>query len=687
MLQREGIVDAVLSEDVDTMMFGCSVSLRNWTAEGARGNKTPTHVDVYRSRRTKEISGLDREGMILVALMRGGDYMQAGIPRCGIKIAYQAAKAGFGSDLCRLSKDNYVGLQSWRERLQHELRTNRSGHFQRRYNSLVIPENFPDKKVFGYYTHPKISSPEEVNKFRTNIRWHVGVNISELRSFVAEAFRWTYPAGTKYFIRSLAPALLVNRLVERSATAITDRESLGTKAIAESKLIKTICGRRVHWISDGEPELRIAYVPAEIVGLDPEVEQKGDYESEAMEINDVATDDSDNGARGRLRSLAKRLSTYDPTQVEKMWMLETYVKLGTPLLVETYEEDMRDPKRFATRKARERQALTSCDVQKGAMDRFAKVCKPAQQSVRVKRSTRGEVTYVAPIYPVPASVSGSQRLKKGALEKNSKGLCEKKDTKNLTRTTTEKTRKEPNTTGSDASHNYGPSSHINPWALARRVSASSSPQTASEPSAPALVAANDSISSVAVTRLPVTTVGDAFEPVTPRSRARLKRHARSASMSFYNGASEAEQRLTIPHDPDSHLPAHKSQNLKQPSPRTKRSPQQLNDKSSLPRQLRTLQSTGKPVYLRQSEAVALNDDSFPSPSSLLSPPASQSLRTELTTESDCNVPGVKAKLSSRQVAVRESLEGAWKHVGPLEANAHVTKRVFSSVAVVDLTTV
>ena len=53
LLQREGIVDAVLSEDVDTLMFGCTMHLRNWSSEGARGNKAPTHVDVYHAEKIK----------------------------------------------------------------------------------------------------------------------------------------------------------------------------------------------------------------------------------------------------------------------------------------------------------------------------------------------------------------------------------------------------------------------------------------------------------------------------------------------------------------------------------------------------------------------------------------------------------------------------------------------------------
>ncbi|EJT68826.1 hypothetical protein GGTG_13604 [Gaeumannomyces tritici R3-111a-1] len=51
LLQRCGIVDAVLSEDVDTIMFGCTCTLRNWSAEKEKGSSSgpPTHVTVYDS--------------------------------------------------------------------------------------------------------------------------------------------------------------------------------------------------------------------------------------------------------------------------------------------------------------------------------------------------------------------------------------------------------------------------------------------------------------------------------------------------------------------------------------------------------------------------------------------------------------------------------------------------------------
>ena len=93
LLQREGIVDAVLSEDVDTLMFGSGITIRNWSPE--KTGKTPTHVNVYDAVETKSgPSGLDREGMILVALMSGGDYVPEGIPGCGQRRPVRLRKLG-----------------------------------------------------------------------------------------------------------------------------------------------------------------------------------------------------------------------------------------------------------------------------------------------------------------------------------------------------------------------------------------------------------------------------------------------------------------------------------------------------------------------------------------------------------------------------------------------------------------
>ncbi|KAG7113200.1 Flap endonuclease GEN 1 like protein [Verticillium longisporum] len=163
LLQQEGLVDAVLSEDVDTIMFGCSRTFRNWSAEGSRGGKSPTHVTVYDTNEQSLIaSGLDRQGMVLVALMSGGDYLPEGVPGCGLKLACEVARAGFGKSLCSLKAADKAGMGEWRANLTHELRTNENKFFRTKHKAIVIPDNFPDVKVLRFYTHPAVSSQAAV---------------------------------------------------------------------------------------------------------------------------------------------------------------------------------------------------------------------------------------------------------------------------------------------------------------------------------------------------------------------------------------------------------------------------------------------------------------------------------------------------------------------------------------------
>ena len=47
----------------------------------------------------------------------------------------------------------------------------------------------------------------------------------------------------------------------------------------EMELVREICGRRQHFSTDGIPELRLVYHPADIVGLDldAEADESEDY--------------------------------------------------------------------------------------------------------------------------------------------------------------------------------------------------------------------------------------------------------------------------------------------------------------------------------------------------------------------------------------------------------------------------
>ena len=373
LLQREGLVDAVMSEDVDTLMFGCGITMRDWSGEGK--GKVPTHVSIYSSELIKRDSGLDREGMVLIALMSGGDYDTVGIPGCGPKVACQAAKAGFGKDLCKLAKDDIIGFNQWRERLNYELRTNESGYFQRKNKTIRVPDTFPNKKIFAYYARPVVSSAEKVTELRSSISWDSPVDVHNLRLFVADAFEWHYLEGAIKFIRGLAPALLSQRLCQRAGASA---KTLELQAEEEQEYIKGVCSKpRTHFDTGGIREVRVIYIPADITGLDFEKEETGQYAGIADSDTEVEATGSLGEEETQSTSPAKKRgpSIYSPILPDKLWIPETIAKLGIPLMMENWKADMRNPKKFATRKAREKTAVASGGMRKGAMDAFVKVRK------------------------------------------------------------------------------------------------------------------------------------------------------------------------------------------------------------------------------------------------------------------------------------------------------------------------
>lgn len=407
LLQREGIVDAVLSEDVDTLMFGSGVTLRNWTPEGSK-SKTPTHVNVYEADRTKAgSSGLDREGMVLVALMSGGDYIPEGIPGCGPKLACEAARAAFGKDLCQISRKDTTSLKVWRERLQYELRTNESKFFRTKHSALTIPEEFPNPDVLGYYTHPVVSTNEKLERLKKSLSWELDIDFPALREFTAEAFAWTKLGGAKHFIRNLSPALLVHELAIRGQRSDNGGDDPAVTEKDEARLVNSIHGTRNHPSTDNTTELRIAFVPHNLVPIDLDNEEPDDEipedDTEADEVEGPIIEDAEAPDAPEKRRAPTK---YDPVTIEKIWVLETYARVGVPLKVQDWEASFRDPKKHLAAKHANRAAAKGSKTSKtggmnrGALNKFAKTMKPGVARPHTTKSPEPE-TLLSASQPIP----------------------------------------------------------------------------------------------------------------------------------------------------------------------------------------------------------------------------------------------------------------------------------------------
>lgn len=384
-LQKHGIVDAVMSQDVDAIMFGSGMTLRNWSKESTRGNKTATHVDVLRPLEVKDKSGLTPGGLILVALLSGGDYHPDGVPGFGSTLACEIAKAGFGEEFLELiSKEDAAGLQEWRERLQAELETNESGYFKMKRKTLRVPSDFPDRTILSYYTDPAVSLTSELPLLQRKWEdsWDQGIDIPVLRKYVADRFEWRYDTGAKKFTRCLAPSLLAHRL----------RRGHGTTIITS---LDAITERRTHFVNDGMPELRVKVIPGEIVGLDMDAEEKNpgrgvdeglNEDDEAPIDMDELADVEDASATPTTSQRTSKSPSWDPSAPEKMWIPETIVQLGVPILAEAWQQKQRDvladPIKFANRKVKSKALAKIRDtgMRAGALDGYFGPSKPTAAS-------------------------------------------------------------------------------------------------------------------------------------------------------------------------------------------------------------------------------------------------------------------------------------------------------------------
>ncbi|KAM0749934.1 hypothetical protein T439DRAFT_381480 [Meredithblackwellia eburnea MCA 4105] len=223
-----GDIDAVMTDDVDTLAFGAPLIIRNPSSSlsGASSSSSQAsakhNVTVYDAKVLKESLGYDRSGMILIALLSGGDYQPEGLPGCGAQISSALALLGFGSSLTEGYK-RYVKdgrdlslfekfLTVWRDGVVVELQTNEGKRLTRREpalaRKLASMPNFPGVKVLEAYLHPKVTDCSMVKK----IMWEKEVDVRGLVEFFSSMFEWSCEEITAKFRNLLWRPFLIREI-------------------------------------------------------------------------------------------------------------------------------------------------------------------------------------------------------------------------------------------------------------------------------------------------------------------------------------------------------------------------------------------------------------------------------------------------------------------------------------------
>ncbi|KAA8915608.1 hypothetical protein TRICI_002253 [Trichomonascus ciferrii] len=175
MLQKEGFVDYVFSNDSDAFLTGTTRVVMYY--DGGNDNsrrardRTVWSIDLENDEKVPDMSRAD---FILCGLLVGGDYDTQGNKGIGIGLAREICQANtrFGAEFrefmglkegTRDSPEDLIVVdevkkQQWLDRLRQELRTNESKYFTTKHPSVQISDSFPNPRTVQYYLQPVVNS-------------------------------------------------------------------------------------------------------------------------------------------------------------------------------------------------------------------------------------------------------------------------------------------------------------------------------------------------------------------------------------------------------------------------------------------------------------------------------------------------------------------------------------------------
>ncbi|KAI0255432.1 hypothetical protein BJV78DRAFT_1279225 [Lactifluus subvellereus] len=397
-LNSIGVIDAILSDDVDNFLFGAKMVIRNPSVNLTGNNKHATknadgrvdgnHSTIYTSIDILAHPSvqLTRGGLILIGLLSGGDYHPAGVSRCGPGIAHGLAKCGLGDELLEASQSLTRAeladfLTTWRESLRNELRTNSRGHLGSKKPSLAkaVPDSFPDIDVLLSYTNP-ITSATDVGARRTHTppQWEREPDLAKIAHMCELHFEWglkdiiikrfrtvLWPSIVLRALRRSALVAVTETVAEPPSTPVKEKEShqdvMGTpsKLLARhfssmglggdgmedgddglGDLIVKIHGSRTHAYTDGILEYRLEIAPAQLVRLaSAGVQGLRKPADTTYDVQPSESEDSDDldGEGGTNRKKRRGGPPPEPDSHLRVWMPACMVRIARPDLVNQYE--------------------------------------------------------------------------------------------------------------------------------------------------------------------------------------------------------------------------------------------------------------------------------------------------------------------------------------------------------------
>ncbi|KAJ7897103.1 PIN domain-like protein [Mycena olivaceomarginata] len=219
-LSAMGVIDIVVTTDTDALIFGAK-NLMIFPNK----KKDNDQMALYTSENifiTPDVA-LTRGGLLLIALLAGGDYHE-GVAGCGIVLAHAVARGTLGDSLLREALVHPATtppfmefLRAWKATLSSEFATDPHGHLGRRHKAIAAAidrTSFPDLTVLRAYTHP-ITSWSPGYSSPPHQSWGLArPELERMASFCQRQFGWDAAEISCKFIKLVYPGIALQSLLQ-----------------------------------------------------------------------------------------------------------------------------------------------------------------------------------------------------------------------------------------------------------------------------------------------------------------------------------------------------------------------------------------------------------------------------------------------------------------------------------------
>ncbi|KAG2130841.1 PIN domain-like protein, partial [Suillus bovinus] len=209
LMNRAGVIDAVLTDDSDTFVFGAKTVLRNSTL-------SMDTIKMYTAGAIQE--RIDRcltgDAFITMAICCCGDYDKSGLLGCRCETALGLVRCMDNSMLRSAICSNNQGwsLKEWRNIAQCHLLSDPTGKMGRSHPALArsLPESFPSADTINSYAHPAVTSLAEVPK----LQLPAPPDLAQLACVIQQFLGWDSKKLLSAFHTTIWPVVILHELLE-----------------------------------------------------------------------------------------------------------------------------------------------------------------------------------------------------------------------------------------------------------------------------------------------------------------------------------------------------------------------------------------------------------------------------------------------------------------------------------------